>query len=505
MSYMSKLQKTETRKFIRIGLIFILITIFFSILSSFVLSDLFEDSYATWEKHPKEVAAKHYVIADRSYKKGKIGKAIRNLKKAIDLDVSNENYINRLAQIYHEQGKYRQALNYLTKTRELIQDFEPKQSVQMINWEGCYSLSYGLRSESIQRFETAIHLMNKYEIVDSLLKASIYCNWGVAELYDQGKDEPCDTTVLGECYKIHITDVRRATQYFREAISYNPEECYRAGRWNYALTKEMLKISKDTLTKYYGYLPKHFIRDIIIASQDTFCPIPIPVETVDDIPKDINLTTFKNIPKYKEVLYVMDISGSMVSAISDKNETSRFDLMVRLIANEVQSADSTQRIGMLTVGGNCPTDPLVRIQVDTSNHDQLLSTLYSMQPFGGTPIYNTLINSPQYFTDEKNEKIILLASDGIESCVTGESVCQLADELCNQGIKIEVFSLLLDERSNYDAYGLYQCMSDACQTEFTAVNETGKIEDKMIQAPIDYYSMTINREDLLTSIYEVTY
>ncbi|MEM6316489.1 MAG: VWA domain-containing protein [Bacteroidota bacterium] len=461
------------------------------------------DSWLTsQQQHPKELAAKYYRAAVRAHQAGKINKAIRLLKKAIDLDKANDNYINKLAKIYHEQEKFKQALRYLTKSREIIQDSLIQQAVQMMNWEGFYALSNGLRKEAIRRFELAAHTMDTYGLTDSLLKSSIHCNWGVAEMYDQAWNSPCDTVLLGEHYPIHITDVNRAVKRFQTSWELHPDSCNQETRWNLALVKQIQAVPKDTLTKYYGYIPKDWVRQIAISHQDTFCPLSAPIITEDSGEVALDLSAFKDVPKYKEVLFVLDISGSMDFPVSSKQQTTRFSLMRRLIEREIEAADSTQKIGMLTIGGNCPTTPLVNIPVDTGNRQLLLQTLNGLRPDGKTPLYSTLEVSPQYFSNKKNEKIILLASDGIESCRSYASVCQLAEELCNQGIKIEVFSLLLDERANYSAYGLYQCMSDACRTEFTGLNEEGGVDDKTVKRPVGNFSLIVDREQVLTGIYE---
>lgn len=72
--------------------------------------------------HPKEAAAKLYRSADKEYQKGKLNKAVKYLKKAIDLDPTNSIYINKIADIYNEQKKFTKALNYLERKRKLIQD-----------------------------------------------------------------------------------------------------------------------------------------------------------------------------------------------------------------------------------------------------------------------------------------------------------------------------------------------------------------------------------------------
>ena len=485
------------RFLIRFSLLIVLLLISQQDLSAQFIFDFLKSK----SNHPKETAAMYSRMADKAYNNGKVKKSINYLKKSLALDANNEQYINRLAKIYHTQGAFKKALRYLTRKRLLIQDTSQIQAAQMMNWEGYYALSNGLRRQAILRFAEAAHWMDKYQLKDSLLKASIYCNWGVAELYDQGKNDPCETSLMGECYLIHITDVRRAVERFEVALKFNPDECYKAARWNYAFTRKMLKISKDTLTRYMGYLPWNFIDSIKIAVQDTFCYVPPTQKNSIETPTELNLTAFKNISKYEEVLYVLDISGSMSVPVSNEVKISRFELMTKLIEEEISKADSTQKVGMLTVGGDCPTKPYIRIPVDTANQQLIKNTLYTLRPNGGTPLFSTLQISPQYFTSEKNKKIILLASDGLESCLSNQSVCQLAEDLCNQGIKIEVFSLLLDERANYNAYGLYQCMSNACQTDFTGLNKSGKIEDKSIIMPVDYYSMTIDREDILKGAY----
>lgn len=495
-------KKLRTTFFVFLNQKAIALAFFFCIFFSFTVTFPITEEAPTTEKHDKEVAAKYYRRANHAYNKGKVAKAIRLIKKAIELDKANENYINGLATMYHKEEKFNQALTYLKKSREVIQDSLPKQAVQMMNWEGCYALSNGLRKQAILSFEAAAHHLDKYAIVDSLLKSSIYCNWGVAEIYDQGKSKPCNSNLLGECYQIHITDVNRAFERFQTSWNYHPDECNKETRWNLAFTQEMLKIPADTLSKYKGYFPKGFIEDIVISPQDTFCPLPFPKEEDIAGSTGIDLGVFENVLKYKEVLFVLDISGSMRQPISKESLRTRFNLMKDLVGQEIKNADSTQKIGILTIGGNCPITPLVDIEVDTGNRKQLTNTLNRLQPEGYTPLYSTLAASPKYFSAEENEKIILLASDGMESCQKYLSVCQLAEDLCNQGIKIEVFSLLLDEKANYDAYGLYQCMSDACQTKFTGVEEDGKVEEKTVKKPIGNYSMIIDREDVLTGIYK---
>ncbi len=475
-----------------------------SICLAFLLtSSLVTHSQSSKTKIPiREVASKHYHIANNAYDNGNVSKAIRHLNKALDLMPSHEKYINCLANIYHEQEEYRKALRLITQHRYAIQDAFPEKAIQLLNWEGCYALGCDLPKEAILRFEEGIAKMELYELSDSVLASHLYCNWGVAELFDQGIASPCDTRLIGGCHKIHLSDIHRANAKFQRAIDLHPLACNEQAIWNRGIMDQILLIPPEIIAEYKGYIPKDYFKDNLILPEKPPCAILPEEEKEDEATLELNLDAFTQLHDYDEILFVLDISYSMTSPVRSDMELSRFKLMKRLISEEIQKADSTHRIGMLTVGGSCGAEPAIAIPVDTAQQDKLLFSLDGLAPDGVTPLYSTLTKGPSFFSsDRKSSKVILLASDGIESCSTSQSVCQLAEELCSMGIRLEVFSLLLDERSHQNAFGLYQCIAEACESKVVAVQEEGlgTIEDVISN---NFLSLTVNVKDLISGQFD---
>ena len=444
---------------------------------------------------PEEKASKHFHIADRAYGKGKTRKALKHLKLAIELDNKEKKYVLYIARIYHELGKYDDAIFWIDKMRKRIEDDDPFLAIKLMNWVGGYAISLDRNKAAIKLFEGAVKKMNTYGFQDSLFLTSLYNNWGVAELFDQGDESPCHEELLGYCGKILISDVRRAQKRFSTANDYAPDNCNRMSRWNQALTDKILSIPKDTLKKYRSYIPVSWVDSIVIAKEDTLCPAP-PPELIPDNDIKVEKAILSYFEEYDELVFVLDISGSMRAKVAPGKKTSRFQLMQATIIEQIQAADSTQKIGLITVGGECYYSPHAQIPAGVKNRDLLISKIKGMYPDGGTPLYESLNNSTSLFTQEQNKKLIFLASDGIESCETNFSVCNLAGELCDAGIRVDVMSLLLDERSNYNAYGLYECISNACASPVIHVDKKAEFNTMEQFIPPGYCSFWVHKEDL---------
>ena len=451
----------------------------------------------TFNAPPQEKASQLDYLAKIAYEEQKYRKAIDHWKKASDIDTANAKFISRIGDSYHQLGNYREALRYQQKIRSKMEDAYPYAAIKMMSWEAGYALSNNLPKQAIQLYEDAIDRMEIYGFNDSTLMTNLYCNWGVADLFDQGTIYPCRPDLLGNCHIIHLSDVQRAKEKFLKASDFSPIECKPEVRWNLNLTERLLDLPEDSIKKYKSYIPIEWVKqhlDLAVDSSHCFFePLPTEEDTII-----VEGGFFEGLNVYDEIVFVLDISGSMGRPVVRGISKTRFELMIETIIDQIENSSEDQHIGILTVNGDCNGIPTLSIPVSKGDKTSLISELKKLYPFGGTPLYTTLQRSQALFSDKKNNKLVLLASDGVESCMRSYSVCGLAGQLCKtKNINFEVFSLLLDESSNSREFGFYECITEACGTVIHIPTREAKIEQKAAYIEPGYQSFYATVEDLI--------
>lgn len=247
-------------------------------------------------------------------------------------------------------------------------------------------------------------------------------------------------------YHVHRRDLKEALQHFERALQHNPHNP--SARYNY-------KMMCDTL----GVVPKFAINPVASDlkqeeernRQTTF------------IDMHTRLTRQLELDQFEELLFLVDISGSMVQEKVLCMGDNRFDVMKTLARRMLETFPENQQYGFATIGGTCQSEPDFWQSVGTMGRDELDTRFRFLIPDGTTPLLSRIIDSPELFSDSlSTRKTIFLISDGANTCrVGGVDICRFAQELAQQGITVNILTFLSTNLNNTNAFAEYICLAES--------------------------------------------
>jgi Mg-chelatase subunit ChlD len=174
------------------------------------------------------------------------------------------------------------------------------------------------------------------------------------------------------------------------------------------------------------------------------------------------METIVDFGKYDEVLFLVDISGSMVMEQVTCVGVDRFTVMKEAAQLLVDYLPEETRAGLASIGGDCGTEPTWWVPTDSMARKDLKWELQYLNSDGTTPLLTTLVRAPELFSDDPNtRKSIFFISDGENICsVPGLDICDWADRLPAQNISINVLTFLDRDLNNSGAFAEYACLTD---------------------------------------------
>lgn len=165
---------------------------------------------------------------------------------------------------------------------------------------------------------------------------------------------------------------------------------------------------------------------------------------------------------YDEVLFLVDISGSMVMEQVACSGVDRFTIMREAGQFLIDQLEPETRVGLATIGGDCGSEPKWWISTDSLTHRELQWQIRHLNPDGTTPLLTTLVEAPALFSeDTEATKGIFFISDGENVCgLGGLDICEWAAGLSAQNITLNVLTFLDHGLSNSGAFAEYACLTD---------------------------------------------
>lgn len=165
---------------------------------------------------------------------------------------------------------------------------------------------------------------------------------------------------------------------------------------------------------------------------------------------------------YDELIYLVDISGSMVMETVGCIGADRFTVMKEAAEYLLDFLPDSTQAGLATIGGECENEPDWWIATDSFNRKDLRFEIANLNSNGTTPLLTTLLRTPELFSDNPNTtKSIFFISDGENVCaLPGIDICEWAEELANQNIVLNVLTFLDKGLNNSGAFAEYACLAD---------------------------------------------
>lgn len=242
---------------------------------------------------------------------------------------------------------------------------------------------------------------------------------------------------------VHPRDMERGLQYFRSA--------YRSDVQNTAAASNY-QILLDSLN-----LPTEFIVEDKVERDEEQ---QLNTNAYSYLPA--NMQPLLEFLDYEEVIFLLDISGSMVMEDVTCLATDRFKVMKETALLMLEHfADSTV-VGIGTIGGDCGTVPRLWYPGDSLNRKDLRYALEFLVPDGTTPLLTILQQTPELFTTgADSEKAIVFISDGENICrQPGVDICEWSEQLRAQQITINIMTFLGTSIDNANAFAEYTCLAE---------------------------------------------
>lgn len=166
--------------------------------------------------------------------------------------------------------------------------------------------------------------------------------------------------------------------------------------------------------------------------------------------------------RYPELAFLVDVSGSMVSQQVICMNDDRFNVMKDLGRKIVDALPATTRLGLGTIGGDCPDPPAQWAPVGQLSRKEMHNKLRFLIPDGTTPLLTMLRETPSLFADSSQaRKSIFLISDGANTCrEPGLDICLFAEELARKNIAVNVLTFLNSSYNNTSAFSEYLCLAE---------------------------------------------
>ncbi len=431
---------------------------------------------------PDEDRAKvfHYK-AIQNIERGKDRSAIKLLKKAIQLDRENQ-YIIDLANVYARTEKPREAYKWVSvlHDRDINNAYE---KVELKAWQGYYTMNLSVSDPALMReayeiFQMARHMSITYEVDSLELLSIIYNNIAVSGIFYQTPSEGYPV--------IHMNDYRRAREKLDTAVMYNPANC--PAQYNLQVVRKIISEIEEKEDFKKRVVKNVYCQDIASLQFDSMrCKIPRP-------PLKFDIVKYLN--REKEVVFVLDISGSMETKVRPNSDTTRFKLMQKLVSEAINEVDSNILLGLITLGGDCRMEPMRIIPAGSAPREDLLEIVNNLHPAGATPLNTRLRQAINLFTDKKRDKAILLCSDGNNSCGR-ESTCAVASSIAQTGVKVHAFSLLLDREENDQVNAIYDCIAKATKGQFIVPEPDSSYQSNIMFIAQEVLPLVLTQEDLL--------
>ncbi len=371
------------------------------------------------------------------YGEERYGSAVQQFERAHHLLPGNYDFTLSLAMALSRVGKAEEGLSLLQRSAGMISPSDPqlgqKQATRQF-FQGMILLYAGRAGDAIRALGQSIAAQ---EALGGHQLLSIYHNaMGYATLLNQGgSDHGSDT--LGWHYHVHKRDMIRALGHFDQAVAYDTKNA--SALHNYFLVRNTLGM--EGMAEYYEN------QDAAAGSAQG--PLPVGAK------KTLAFTDFD------ELLFLLDISGSMVMESVPCMGATRFEVMRQTALYILDSLPEATALGLGTIDGDCGTAPRAWDTVGALSRYDMRYRLRFLAPNGTTPLLERLQASPELFLPtDTTRKSIFLISDGANVCrANGEDICEWARRLNERHITINILTFLDATAQNTNAFAEYGCLA----------------------------------------------
>ncbi len=342
-------------------------------------------------------------------------------------------------------GRRQKAISVLTGAQRLLSPNDPEyhlKSALCSFFQGTsflYSNQPGRAIAPLRQSAELLESKGNFPLQSIVLNAL-----GYAVLMDQGTGEHRKAGLPLHGH-VHRRSLERAHRYFYQALLANPEN--QTARSNAQMLGDSLQMARENI------LPS--MKDSLLHRQ-TGESGSVFLGMQQRLFNDLQLF------RYDELLFLVDISGSMVMENVICMGATRFDVMKEMVHKLLPEIPSFTALGMGTIGGDCGTVPKQWKAAGSLSKEQISDITRFLIPDGTTPLLSMLVAAPELFSDTPSKsKSIFLISDGANTCREGGlDICSWARQIREKNISINILTFLSTTSDNTDAFAEYLCLAE---------------------------------------------
>lgn len=395
-----------------------------------------------------KVAYEEHFKGTLYYKKGDFSRALQHFQRAYQKAPDNFFFSISYGICLSQNGKTEKGLKVLQRSSNKIdvhgEDYLKNQSLLSFfkGMANLYNEQFGAASSTL-RSGIDIQLSIPDTSKSSKRLLSLYYNaLGYANILNQGKSAHRRGDI-DRHYHVHTRDMQRAYIYFERALQF--DNTNKAAWHNYSIISDSL-----SLPRRVDFDSMDLDEDEESASESSYTHLPESILSAYDF------------SKYKELLLLLDISGSMVQEKIKCQDTTRFSVMKETALKLSSQMPDSVELGIGTIGGDCGTDPRLWHATGELSRKDMHYAIEFLAPDGTTPLLEMLQNSVELFSKvTTKERAIFLVSDGANICnAGGVDICDWADKLSGRNITIHILTFLNASFANTNAFAEYTCLAD---------------------------------------------
>lgn len=278
-----------------------------------------------------------------------------------------------------------------------------------------------------------------------------------------------------------------AIEHYREALIYNPDNEFAQQNLDTLLNK-LEKAGIDIpLNKYeLNIVPNQSVSLDSVDIDSLNDVSSIPVLDYSLLPRNHQLI-LRELHAYDEIILLMDLSGSMDDAVAWSNENSKFRIAQQLAIYIAMNLRPNVFLGTITVGRECDnTSMAINFPIASVSRAELAIEIDEVRPHGPTPLNRRLRMTKDMFSAKRNNKLVFLLSDGMDTCGEIPNLCGTAAMLAAHGIDLSIFSFIYEafDAESRSAYAIYQCMVRPSEGKIYKITEDGGVDDEIDYVPV---------------------
>ena len=383
-------------------------------------------------------AYKFFFRGSISYSEGQFREASRSFQKAYNILPNNFHIALSLALSLSQSGHEKEAIRLWDKSAQLFSKKDPAYEQKMAT----LAFSGGLIHCFAQNYDRSFHLIKRSIYWQTKLgNTKLLSVLHNALAYVQFRNKSSNSNKGADIKRhLHIRedDMQRAMPLLEKALKYDPTN---------VTARNNLKLMTDTLGLKY---PMLFDSTAMMQRRAEQAYVSLPQDVFESI----------NFNQYDEIIFLLDISGSMVMENVVCMGKTRFEVMRETVLHLLNTIDINKSIGIGTIGGDCGTVPKLWIEAGSMSRSDLVWKIKFVNPDGTTPLLDILKASTELFSESDTMKrSIFLVSDGANICKSkGLDVCKWANNLSNN-TTINILTFLDAQLNNANAFAEYGCLA----------------------------------------------